>query len=33
MDQDVIGKWNEKENKIDFNECESEEEEEEYDED
>jgi hypothetical protein len=33
MEQDVVGKWNEKENKIDFNECESEEEEEEYDED
>ena len=31
MDQDVIGKWNEKTNKIDFDECE-EEEEDEYDE-
>lgn len=32
MDQDVIGKWNEKTNKIDFEEANSEEEEEEYDE-
>ena len=32
MDQDVIGKWNEKTNKIDFEEAGSEEEEEEYDE-
>ena len=32
MDQDVIGKWNAKTNKIDFDEADSEEEEEEYDE-
>ena len=32
MDQDVIGKWNEKTGKIDFEEAGSEEEEEEYDE-
>jgi len=32
MDQDVVGKWDEKNNKIEFAECESEEEEEEYDE-
>ena len=32
MDQDVVGKWNEKTGKIDFEEAGSEEEEEEYDE-
>ena len=32
MDQDVVGKWDEKNNKIEFAECESEEEEDEYDE-
>ena len=32
MDQELIGKWNEKTNKIDFNIQDSEEEEEEYDE-
>jgi hypothetical protein len=32
MDEDVVGKWNEKTNKIDFNEMDSEEEADEYEE-